>query len=247
MPAALQSPKEVALLLTVPWLNSILLHWGVQRTGGRMQQRKRRCFLITNQIAWLTSKDKHTDGASRAWSEVGEEPRCCEIEKKPCQGKNIRQKKLMHWGKILSLFNQSILSSFPNPVCMYTHSYTNSKVKPHTACTVSLGRKHDSTQVRCADHITLPSRKNSHSATKKTTYKLHRSNSSPVDHLPCLTSPMGLAPKNVTSSQSYHLTATHIHDSCNDCWAGSRLVTSLEHLCWEKNLVTVQIQPEPKL
>lgn len=65
---------------------------------------------------------------------------------------------------------------------------------------------------------------------KKTTHKLHRSNSFPVGHLPCLTSPMGLAPKNIASLQSYHLTATHIHSSCSVCWAGSRSVTSLEHL-----------------
>lgn len=121
MPAAPQSPREVALQLAVPWLNSILLQWGVQRTGGRMRQKKRRCFLITNQIAWLTSKDKHTDGASRAWSEVREEPCCCEIEKKkPCQGKNIRQKKLMHWDK--TLFSSTRVSFPPSHLLnVFTH------------------------------------------------------------------------------------------------------------------------------
>lgn len=44
--------------------------WG---EGGEANaaEKKTFCFLITNQTAWLTSKDKHTDGANRAWSGAG--------------------------------------------------------------------------------------------------------------------------------------------------------------------------------
>lgn len=145
-------------MLAVPWLNPNLLHWGVQRTGGRTQQRKRNSVssLQIKQRDWHQKTSTQAEQAEHGLGQ-GAEPGCCETgKKKSCQGKNSRESSCNGARYFLS----SVRACFPPSHALYCYLIVLYSVCKEGLQLLQSAKAHFSTSEKnhwiCPLHSALP-------------------------------------------------------------------------------------------
>lgn len=106
-------------MFAVPWLNPILLHWGVQRTGGTKCRGGKGILFPHYKSNSVTDIKRQAHRRSKQSMEWGSRKSLAAVkqEKIILPGKNSRKRKLMQWGKILS----SVRACFPPSCAVYCY------------------------------------------------------------------------------------------------------------------------------